>query len=259
MATGNISQEVLITMFQDIKEMFKETDRQMKETDRRLQETDRQMKETDRRLQETDRQFKEFQKEMALRSKETDRRLQETDRRLKETDRQFKEFQKEMALRSKEIDRQFRETDKKINKVHGLFTSQWGKLVEAIVRPACLKLFRGRGIDVSRTNENTTVEIAGIKKAEYDAVLANGSEVVIVEVKTTLRKEDVEYFVTKLGNVKTYMPEYVDKKVYGAMAAISFDREADREAVKNGLFLIKSSGEGVVNIANSEDFKPKSY
>ncbi len=235
MNTQNISQESLVTMFQDIKEMFKETDRQFKETARQFKEN---QKEIIRMSKETDRQFKETQKEMARMSIETDR--------------QFKENQKEMIRMSKE-------TDKRINKVHGEFTSQWGKLVEAIVRPACLKLFRARGIDVSRTHENTTIERDGIKKAEYDAILANGSEVVIVEVKTKLRKKDVEYFTKKLGEVKNYMPEYTNKKVYGAMAAISFDREADKEAIKNGLFLIKSSGEGVVDIANSKDFTPKVY
>ncbi len=200
--------------------------------------------ESEKRFQKSAQEWQEI-KEMF---KETDRKFQETDRQFKETDKKFQE-----------TDRQFKETDKKINKVHGEFTSQWGKLVEAIVRPSCLRLFRARGVDVSRTHENTTIEKDGIKKAEYDAILANGSEVVIVEVKTKLRKKDVEYFTKKLSEVKTYMPEYINKKVYGAMAAISFDREADKEAIKNGLFLIKSSGEGVVEIANSKDFKPKVY
>ncbi len=165
----------------------------------------------------------------------------------------------ELTNKFNETDKRFRETDKKINKVQGLFTSQWGKLVEAIVRPACLKLFRDRGIDVSRTHENTTIEKDGIKKAEYDAILANGSEVVIVEVKTTLREKDVIYFLKKLEEVKIYMPEYANKKVYGAVAAISFDRESESLAIKEGLFLIKNKGEGVVDIANAKDFKPKEY
>ncbi len=202
-----------------------------------LNELTEKFKESEKRYQKSQQEWQEIKAMF----KETDKKFQETDRQFKETDKKFQE------------------TDKRINKVHGEFTSQWGKLVEAIVRPACLKLFRARGIDVSRTHENTTIERDGIKKAEYDAILANGSEVVIVEVKTKLRKKDVEYFTKKLGEVKNYMPEYTNKKVYGAMAAISFDREADKEAVKKGLFLIKGNGEGVVDIANSKDFKPKAY
>ncbi|PID87925.1 MAG: hypothetical protein CSB06_02340, partial [Bacteroidia bacterium] len=182
--------ESIMLVLNELTENFKESKKEW-------QEIREMFKETDKKFQETDRQFKE-----------TDKKFQETDRQFKETDKKFQE-----------TDRQFKETDKKINKVHGEFTSQWGKLVEAIVRPSCLRLFRARGIDVSRTHENTTIERDGIKKAEYDAILANGSEVVIVEVKTKLRKKDVEYFTKKLSEVKNYMPEYTNKKVYGAMAA----------------------------------------
>ncbi len=199
--------------------------------------------------------FQESEKRFEEREREREKRFEESEKRYQKSQQEWQEIK---AL-FQETDKKFQETDKKINKVHGEFTSQWGKLVEAIVRPSCLRLFRARGIDVSRTHENTTIERDGIKKAEYDAILANGSEVVIVEVKTKLRKKDVEYFTKKLGEVKTYMPEYANKKVYGAMAAISFDREADKEAIKKGLFLIKGSGEGVVDIANSKDFKPKAY
>ncbi len=237
MEKKEISIESMMAILNELTIKFQEGEKEWKEIREMFKETDKKFQETDRQFKETDRQFKE-----------TDKKFQETDRQFKETDRQFKE-----------TDKKFKETDKKINQVHGDFTSKWGTLVEEIVRPACLRMFRARGIDVSRTHENTTIEKNGIKKAEYDAILANGSEVVIVEVKTKLRKKDVEYFIKKLGKVKTYMPEYADKKVYGAMAGISFDRDADQEAIKKGLFLIKSSGEGVVDIANAKDFKPKVY
>lgn len=224
MESKELTYEKLMATFAEITKMMQETSLQFKETNRQFKETDRQFKETDRKIKEAD-----------------------------------EKFQREREKMSAELDRRFKETDKKINKVHGLFTSQWGKLVEAIVRPASLKLFRERGIDVSRVQENTVIERDGIKKAEYDAILTNGSEVVIIEVKTTLRKKDITYFTQKLHEVKSYFPEYENKKVYGAMACISSDREADLLAVKNGLFLIKSSGEGVVKISNSKDFKPKSF
>ncbi len=251
MAAKDISIENIMLVLNELTEKFKESEKRLEKSEQEWQEIREMFKETDRQFKEIARQSKETDKKF----QETDRQFKETDKKFQETDRQFKETDKKFQ----ETDRQLKETDKKINKVHGDFTSQWGKLVEAIVRPSCLRLFRARGIDVSRTGENTTIEKDGIKKAEYDAILANGSEVVIVEVKTTLRKKDVEYFVKKLGKVKTYMPEYTNKKVYGAMAAISFDRDADKEAIKKGLFLIKSSGEGVVEIANSAKFKPKTY
>ncbi len=201
------------------------------------EKSEKQSQESEKQRQERENEWKEI-REMF---KETDKKFQETDKKFQETDRQFKE------------------TDKKINKAHGLFTSKWGELVESIVRPACLKLFRERGVDVCDTSRNRKIDRNGIRKAEYDVVLANGTEVVIVEVKTTLTTSAVDNFVKKLKEVKTWLPQYEDKKVYGAVAGISLDNDAIELAEKKGLFIIENSGEGLMSISNPKDFKPKEY
>ena len=53
---------------------------------------------------------------------------------------------KETDAKFKETDAKFKETDRKINQLSGLFTSQWGKLIEALVEPNVLDLFQRRGI-----------------------------------------------------------------------------------------------------------------
>ena len=63
--------------------------------------------------------------------------FEETDRRFRETDRR--------------LDKRFAETDKKLKELASLFTGQWGKLIEALVRPAALKLFQERGVKVTET------------------------------------------------------------------------------------------------------------
>jgi hypothetical protein len=95
------------------------------------------------------------------------------------------------------------------------------------------------------------------KIAEYDIVLVNDKEVVIIEVKTTVKKEDVDYFLEKLAKVREHLRSLVkDKKVYGAVAGISFDEGVDRYAYRSGLFVLKSEG-GIIRIANDPKFKPK--
>jgi len=47
-----------------------------------------------------------------------------------------------------ETDRRFEETDKTIEELASPFMSQWGKLIEALVKPSALKLFQERGIKV---------------------------------------------------------------------------------------------------------------
>ncbi len=193
-------------------------------------------------------------KEVREMFKETDRQFKETDKKFQETDRQFKETDKKFQ----ETDRQFKETDKKINKISGMFSSQWGKLMEALVEPACLKLFKSRGIDVTRTYKNVKIKNGNVD-AEFDVVLANGAEVVVVEVKTDMTIDKVNHFINQLSVFRTYMPEYADKQLYGAVAGIKYSEESDKYAYRKGLFVLRNSGDYILEIANSDNFKPKLF
>jgi len=64
------------------------------------------------------------------------------------TQQTWQEAVSEVWLLFKETDARFKETDKKINELSGLFSSQWGKMIEALVEPNALKLFQVRGIQV---------------------------------------------------------------------------------------------------------------
>ncbi len=163
--------------------------------------------------------------------------FQETDKKFKETDEKFKE------------------TDKKLNKLERLFTSQWGKLVESLVEGDILALLNKRGIQVTDTVKRRAGRRDGVDY-EFDIIAINGDEIVIVEVKTTLRPEDIRNFLRKLKQAKNWMPEYADKKVYGAVAFLSEDAGTAAMAEKNGLFVIRATGDSA-SIINPEDFVPK--
>jgi len=216
--------------FQQVWLMFQETDRQLKETDRQLKETDRILTE---KFQETDRILTE-------RFQETDRILTE---RFQETDRM--------------LSTKFSETDKKIRKLDQLFTSQWGKLVESLVEGDLVKLLNTKGIAVQRTVQRADGNYQG-QNFEFDIIAINGAEIVIVEVKTTLRPQDVTDFHKKLWKAKTYLPEYHDKKIYGAVAFVTVEGSSHRMAEKQGLFVIRATGSSS-SIVNREDFKPQAF
>lgn len=178
------------------------------------------------------------------------RMFQETDRilteKFQETDKQFKE-----------TDRQLKETDRKIRELDRLFTSQWGKLVESLVEGDLVKLLNSKGIKVQRTTQRAKGNHEG-HNYEYDIIAYNGEEIVIVEVKTTLRPEDVNDFHEKMWKAKVYLPEYANKTVYGAMAFITADSSSDRMAEKQGFFVIRATGSSSF-IINQDDFKPKAF
>jgi len=176
--------------------------------------------------------------------------FQETNKQFKETDKQIKETDRMLSER-------FKETDKKIKELSALFTSQWGKLVESLVEGDLIKLLKEKGIPVERTLQRVKGNHKG-QNYEYDIIAVNGAEIVIVEVKTTLRPQDVKDFQEKLWKAKKYMPDYQGKAICGCVAYITADGASGQMAEKQGLYVIKATG-GSASIINQHGFEPKKW
>jgi hypothetical protein len=182
------------------------------------------------------------------------RMFQETDRILTE---KFQETDELLTKKFQETDKQFKETDRKIRELDRLFTSQWGKLVESLVEGDLIKLLNTKNIRVERTIQRVRGNRDG-QNYEFDIIAINGTEIVIVEVKTTLRLADITDFHEKMWKAKTYLPEYSEKVIYGAMAFITAEGSSERMAEKQGFFVIRATGNSS-SIINKEDFKPKAF
>ncbi|MEW5959021.1 MAG: DUF3782 domain-containing protein [Chloroflexota bacterium] len=183
--------------------------------------------------------------------KETDAKFKETDVKFKETDAKFKETQAE-------LDRRFKETDTHLRRLEGLFGSQWGKMMEALVQPGALKLFQERGIPVHSIAPRIKHQRNG-QTLELDLVLENETEVVILEVKSTLKVSDVTDFLADLGQLFAFVPRYRRYKVYAGVAGLDIVEDADRYAYRQGLFVVQVGGEGVVSLKNDPQFQPRDF
>jgi hypothetical protein len=169
----------------------------------------------------------------------------------------FQETKKQFQETDKMLTEKFRKTDREIDKLAALFTTQWGKLVESLVEGDLIKLLKRRRIQV----ESTIQRRKGCREGqnyEFDIIAVNGNEIVIVEVKTTLRPQDVSYFLEKLEKAKIFMPEYNNRIIYGAVAFISADSNCERMAENSGLFVVKATGSSS-SIINKSDFKPRVF
>ena len=186
-------------------------------------------------------------KEIGKLQKETDKKFQDTDKKFQDTDKKFQD-----------TDKIFKDTDKKIKGLAELFTGQWGKLIEALIEPACIKLFQNRGIEISQTLPNAKARQGG-RHMECDVLLVNNTEIVVIEVKTTFQAKYVKQFIQQLKEFKTFFPQYSNYKVYGAIAAIKFNKDVDNHAYRNGLFVMKNTGEGIFSITNDKEFKPQVF
>ena len=168
--------------------------------------------------------------------KETDRRLQETDRLLT---------------------RQAQETDRRMRKLDDLFNGQWGKLMEALVEGDLVSLLNRRGIRVEHTMTNLKKD-HGEPRWEIDILAVNGDEVVVVEVKTTLKVRHVDHLLALLQDFPELLREYRDREAYGAVAYLKADESSAAYAERKGLYVIRATGSSA-SIVNREDFRPRRF
>lgn len=194
-------------------------------------------KDTATRIQETDALLTRL-------SRETDKRFRETDEKLRETD--------EM------LGKRIGETDANLRRLEGLFGSQWGRLIEALVEPGALRLFQERGVDVHRTHRRSESRVNG-DNMEVDLILENEDEVVVVEVKSALKVWHVDELLDDLSRFTYFFPKYAGYRLYGAVAALSFEEDSDRYAYRKGLFVVGVTGDGLVQILNDPSFSPRNF
>ncbi len=222
-----------------LREMAQESAQRSKAIDQRFEATERLIREM---AQENERRDQEAKQ----RSKEIDQRFEDIAQRFKETDNQFKD-----------ITQQFKETGQQIKELKNLFTNQWGRLIEALVEPGIITLFQQRGINVKKRKPRAQGKRKG-KHMEIDLILKNKAEkvAVIVEVKTTLRSEDVAKFLNKFDAFLDYFPKYKGYTIYGAVAGIQIDKTVSIFAYRQGLFVLGLGNEGLIRMLNDENFKP---
>ena len=212
-----------------------------------VKETQKNLKEVSVNQKETEKNLKEFsigQKELQDSQKETDRSI------------------KELSVSQKETDRQMQETDRQIQKIGGRFNQRWGAFVESLVSGNLVKILQNWGIDIMQTHTHSEAQWkkanGSIQKREFDIIAANGTEVVAVEVKTTLSSKDVRKFLETLKDFKKYFPRYKTETIYGAIAYLKSEDIAHIFAEESGLFVIRATGDSA-SIINKKDFKPKSF
>jgi hypothetical protein len=208
--------------------LIKETGLQMQETDRIVKENARLMQETDRKMQETDRQIKET----GLQMKETDRKMQETDRKMQETDRQMKE-----------TDRKIKETTRQLGGMaynQGCFAEEY--FINTFEKGH--QYFFGEKFDSIRMNEKSGLN--AVIEDEYDILLINGKTVGIVEIKFKAHINDIPEVLKKVDTFRANYPNYTNHKIYLGLATMAFYPELEQECIKQGIAIIKQSGEHLI-------------
>lgn len=130
-------------------------------------------------------------------------------------------------------------------------------IVEGLVAPGAVRMFKERGIEVSETSTRVERYKNG-EKMEIDVLVVNKDYVLAIEAKSTLTVDDVNEHLKKLRRFKEFFPRFADRKVIGAVAGIVIEERSDKYAYRKGLFVIGQTGE-TVKILNDEKFNPKTW
>ena len=197
-------------------------------------------------------------KENAERQKETDRQLKESrenfDRQLKE-DRE--KFDREMKESRKEHDRRLQELDRRMGDLHNRF----GEIAEHLVAPGIVSRFNEKGHHFSDIAPNgyRIHDENGKIKTEIDMLLENGKSIMVVEVKTRPRVQDVEHHVKRIEIIREHRNKRGDKRaIFGAIAGAVFGKQEKEATIEAGLYVIEQSGD-TMQIRVPEGFVPREW
>ena len=179
---------------------------------------------------------------------ETDQKFQKTDQKFQETDQKFQE-----------TDQKFQETDRLLKEVTRQLGNRLGEFVEEMVKPALVRLFQARGLQVHRTMQNLVCrDDAGQYRAQVDLLVVNGDTAIAVECKSNLSVEDVDEHLDRLARFKDCWPEYAGYRLLGGVAGVVVPEDVARYAYRQGLYVLAQNGEAV-EIRNDGRFAAREW
>ncbi|MDI9355435.1 MAG: small VCP/p97-interacting protein, partial [Chitinophagaceae bacterium] len=188
------------------------------------------------------------------RQAEAEKRQAEFDAKL---EKQRAEFEEEMKKSREAAEKSTQELNKKIAGV----TDTLGNFAVEMVEPKLMELLRAKGIPIETIYES----IKGFKNDqryyEVDLLMVNTNIFVAVEVKTTLKPEDVDEHIERLEKIKAVGPKGMDlsgMSFYGAIAGMVVKNDADIYACKKGLYVLCQNGENV-KVVNDSKFQPRTW
>ena len=93
-------------------------------------------------------------------------------------------------------------------------------------------------------------------EAEYDIILYNNYKVLVIEIKYNFRKKQLrDFYTNKLKRFRSLFPEYSEYKLYGAVAALTYEKDVTEEAQEYGFYVLTQNNESI-KIINQKDFVP---
>jgi len=165
--------------------------------------------------------------------------------------------QEELREAQRKTDEQIKRTDRKLESL----ISNWGQLIESLSEVGIIEQLEQYGVTGLReTLRNLEIKDDNNQKLkEYDRILINSDVLVVVEAKSTLRTQDVDKHIEDLQYIFKSRLSKGMNKIYSALVFLNAHDQTVTYAERKGLFIIKISGEGVLQALNSQDSVPTNF
>ena len=209
----------------------------------------------DKRMKESN---EKFAREMEESRAENARRIAEDERRKKEWDEKFENSRVEADKRIAELNRGIESTKKTIDDL-AIRTKETNEIVNGIAKSngMCAEEFFYNAIINDDRNifgehfdqfynymrhHDKSVGLRG----EQDIILFNCNAAALIEVKYRARKTDIQKIIDRLPAFRQLYKEHKDNRIYLAIAAMSFDKDVEKECNEKGIAIVKELGDTVV-------------
>lgn len=211
-------------------EAQKRTDAQLAETDAQLAKTDAQLAKTDAQLAKTDAQLARTDERLDAKFAEVLNMQKATAAQIAKTEAIVAETEAQIAKTSKEV---------------GHLGSGRGEIAEEFFYQSLSKTPKIGGIYYDHVYRNWAHGIGGLSD-EYDVILVNGEQLVLVEVKARASVSDINTLIKrKIPNFRHLFPHYANYKLQGAVASLTSSDTLIAKAKKAGVYFLTQQGDHV--------------
>jgi hypothetical protein len=172
-----------------------------------------------------------IQKENAESQKETDRRMKESGRRLDEVGKQIGGLRNKFGSYNEGL--------------------SYRSIVEILREKFQMNDFIASGVRVRREGWEEEYDILAYSKDSIDRGM-------IVEIKSSLRKEDIAQMQRKMDGIFKMLPKHRDKIHQGMIVCVSGTADLKRQIIEHGWYLAHI-GDDLFEMETPEDFVAKTY
>ena len=179
--------------------------------------------------------------QVAKTSATLDRFIEKDEKRAEKADKRAEEADK----RAEKIDERFEETEKLVDRLAkqiGGVDKIFGDMAEYVSFTNLKRLLREQaGIEIKAVGKRWKIDHEG-REYEFDLIAVGTNAVVVVEVKTTLRSDDIDDFAAIMPDVPAIFPEYRHMDIYGGFAYMKAQDGTEKRAHRHGLLTIRAIG-----------------